>query len=188
MLSLPIWSLLTSISNLQCIQLHKNQHDIFVAIGSSSIEGKDRRYGFKRQKQFAVCRLQLVPLQAGKLFYFCALLTHKAGYAFEDFQTVDGILYPTFQRAAIELGIFADKNKVERAMKEGILSLLQPGQLWFLFANLIADLSIGPFQAWKQFQEKLIEDFVVSIPQILPTKLCLKSLNTLEVKIWCYNN
>ena len=108
---------------------YKNQHDNFVAIISSSIKGEDRRYGFKRQKQSAVCRLHLVPLRADKLFYFRALLTHKAGYAFEDFRTVNGILYPTLQKAAIELRIFVDKNKVEHAMEEGILSLLQPGQL-----------------------------------------------------------
>ena len=125
---------------------------VFDAVVQSSIEGEDRRYGLKRLRKNRVCRLHLIPLRAGELFYLRALLGHKAGYSFEDFRTVDGILYPSFQRAAIELGIFADQNEVERAMEEGVHYLLRPTQLRFLFANLIADVRFVPINLWELFK------------------------------------
>ena len=141
-----------------------NRGKSFDAIVNSSIPGEERQYGLKRIKKPRVCRLHLIPLRAGELFYFRALLVHKAGYSFEDFRTIDGIVHPTFQKAATELGLFQDENEVERAMEEGVESLLRPSQLRFIFANLIADLPVGPIRAWNRFEGELTKDFAQSGP------------------------
>lgn len=139
-----------------------NRGRSFDAIVNSSIPGEERQYGLERITKPRVCRLHLIPLRAGELFYLRALLVHRAGYSFEDFRTIDGTVHPTFQEAATELGLFQNENEVERAMEEGIESLLRPSQLRFLFANLIADLPVGPIRAWNRFESELTKDFVQS--------------------------
>ena len=142
-----------------------NENGVFDAIIQSSIQGETRRYGIRRRSRLQVCRLHLIPLRAGELFYFRALLIHKAGFSFEDFRTVDGTLFTSFQAAAIAMGLFTDRSEVQRAMEEGISSLLRPAQLRFLFANLIADLPVGPMQIWEEFKGDLVDDDTHMIPQ-----------------------
>ena len=54
---------------------------------------------------------------------------------------------------------------MQRAMEEGVLFLLRPAQLRFLFANLIADLPVGPLQVWEEFKENLVDDHTQLTPQ-----------------------
>ena len=75
---------------------------------------------------------------------------------------MNGVLYSTFQSAVIELDI------------KGITSLLRPTQPRFLFANLIADLPVGPLQVWERFREDLCRDFTQVFPEGAADKTLLE--------------
>jgi len=46
--------------------------------------------------------------------------------SFEDARTVDGIVKPTYQDAAMAMGFFADRNEAQLAMEEAVLTLKTP--------------------------------------------------------------
>jgi hypothetical protein len=49
-----------------------------------------------------------------------ALLQHLPAYNFQDLRTVFDQVYPTFQQAAVALGLFEDITEAARAMEEAI--------------------------------------------------------------------
>ena len=57
------------------------------------------------------------------------LLLHLPAFNFQDLQTVFGQVYPTFQQAAIALGLFEDVTEAARAIEEAITAYCWPSQL-----------------------------------------------------------
>lgn len=118
-----------------------------------------RRYAITRRSRLRVCRLHFVPLRAGELYYLRSLLLHRSTYDFKSLRAVDGVQHGTFQAAAIALGLFRDKDEVERAIEEAIVALFRPSQLRFLFANMLCDFAVGPVRLWERFGDQLSEDY-----------------------------
>lgn len=98
----------------------------------------------------------------GERFYLRALLANRASSSFEDCRTVAGTVYPTFQQAAIELGLFAHDREGEFAMLEAIQQLRTPYQLRILFVHLLINDGIPtPLALWDLISYELSFDFIL---------------------------
>jgi hypothetical protein len=76
--------------------------------------------------------------------------------------TVDDVEYPTFQEAAIHMGLFADESEARYALREAIDSLKTPRQLRVLFVHLLVNDCIPtPLTIWDEFQNKFAFDFLL---------------------------
>jgi hypothetical protein len=95
-----------------------------------------------------VTRIHTIPPRIGELFYMRALLQHLPAFNFQDLQTVFSQVYPTFQQAAIALGLFEDVTEAARAMEEAIAAYCRPSQLRFLFSHLVLDLPTPAVNLW----------------------------------------
>jgi hypothetical protein len=100
-------------------------------------------------------RLQSVRLTDGDVFYLRAI------HSFQDALCVDGLEYCTFQEAAIHMGIFADDNEGEYALREAIYHLMTPHQLRLLFVHLLVnDCLPTPISSWNEFHVSLAQDLI----------------------------
>ena len=135
-----------------------------------------RRYAITIRRQPRVCRLHFVPLRAGELYYLRSLLLHRATYSFEGLRVVDGVTYGSFQAAATALGLFRDRDEIERAMEEAVAALFRPGQLRFLFANMLCDFAVGPLRLWEKFGDRMSEDFAQHTSQEAAKERALHAL------------
>jgi hypothetical protein len=110
-------------------------------------------------------RLREVPNARGELFYMRVLLQRRPASSFEDLRTVNGIQYATFQEAATNLGVFEDLSEAEYAFSESVRVLKTPGQLRFLFAEmLLADCILTPLRFWNNFKGHLTLDMSLRYP------------------------
>jgi len=96
-----------------------------------------------------------------ELFCLRTLLCRVKGAAsFEELRTVDGELHPTFKAACIAMGMLEDDGEWTRCMEEAV-SLMMPGQIRLLFANLMAYNNLqDPLAMWEQFKNPMSEDFL----------------------------
>lgn len=62
---------------------------------------------FPRQRKLKVVRLQTIPPTTGELFYFRCLMAHRPSRSFVESRTIDGVIYPTYHEAAVQVGIFS---------------------------------------------------------------------------------
>ena len=86
----------------------------------------------------------------GEWFYLRAILQSRPVCSFSDAHTVDGVQLSSFQDAAHTLGLFANANEGELALRKGISSLHTPFQLCVLFIHLlINDCLISPKALWQ---------------------------------------
>ena len=107
-------------------------------------------------------RLQTVHITHRELFYFRNLLLSRPGTSWEDFRTIRGTIYPSFQAACVALGLFADKDEAQVCMQEAVDTLCTPQQLRILFVHLLTNSCINvPLQFWNEFQTKISEDFIL---------------------------
>jgi hypothetical protein len=73
------------------------------------------------------------------VFYLRALLLHRSAHSWKELKTVDGVLYPTFQSAAQNFGLFQNSNEATMAFEELLHLGSPPSQLHWLFAVLAAE-------------------------------------------------
>jgi hypothetical protein len=77
-------------------------------------------------------------------------------------RTVRNIEYGSFQEAASELGLFADRNEGAYAMLEAIQNLRTPRELRVLFVHLLVNECLDtPLTLWDDVQHHLAYDFVL---------------------------
>ncbi|KAF7344341.1 ATP-dependent DNA helicase [Mycena sanguinolenta] len=77
-------------------------------------------------------------------------------------RTVADIEYGSFQEAARELGLFADRNEATYAMLEAIRDLRTPRELRILFVHLLIHECVdGPLTLWELVQDHLAQDFIL---------------------------
>src|SRR5438067_10140031 len=72
----------------------------------------------RSQASRSICRLQIISPKAGELFYLRSLLLYVPARSFEQLRTVDGTVHPSFQDAAIALGLFADRSEAIQCLEE----------------------------------------------------------------------
>lgn len=76
------------------------------------------RIHFFDEKHQGVSQIQMVFPQHGEVFYLRALLLHHTAHSWKELKTVHGILYPTFQSATQNFGLFQDSNEATMAFEE----------------------------------------------------------------------
>ena len=107
-------------------------------------------------------RIQDVRPTQGEIFYLRVILQNKPCRSFHDARTVNGILFPSYQAAAMEMGLFADVNEAIYALQEAVHTLRTPHQLRLLFVHLlINDCIESPMETWQKFRNILCEDFML---------------------------
>jgi hypothetical protein len=103
-----------------------------------------------------ITRLAAAKPSEGERFYIRSLLQRRPARSFEDLRTVDGTIYPTFQRAAIALGLFVSHQEAEFAMTEAVANSYTPHQLRRLFIDiLVNECTDTPVLLWEQFARNL---------------------------------
>lgn len=91
-----------------------------------------------------------------------AILQSRPALSFLDARTINGVVYETFQEAAIALGLFADQNEAQYAIQEAINTLATPQQLQQLFVHLLVnDCVLAPIDIWTTYQQHMAHDFTL---------------------------
>jgi len=111
-----------------------------------------------RAAEDIVSRLTFISPRQGEVFYLRALLLHKPAYSYEELRSVNGIIYPTFQEAAIQLGLFANINEAENCLQEAVAFHYAPYHLRFLYAQLIIDIPAPALELWEKYKDELSAD------------------------------
>jgi hypothetical protein len=105
-------------------------------------------------------RIHAVSPRDKQRFCLRLLLTYKASpTSFEDLRTINGIVYPTFEDACVELGFLASDVEWDKCMKEATLCQL-PRSLRNLFCIIL--LFCDPtdvMKLWNDHYEAMSEDF-----------------------------
>ena len=116
----------------------------------------------RNQNRPHLARIHDVPPSRGELFYLRTLLQHRAAHSHQDARTIDGVLYDTYQEAAIQLSLFATKKEAEYALLEGIQALKTPRQLRLLFVHLpVNDCVPTPMLIWTNLADDLSLDYTL---------------------------
>ena len=107
-----------------------------------------------------VCRIAMVPIRSGELYYCRALLKERPARSYEDLRTINDVVYGTFQEAAYELGLFETDSEAQQTMLEAVTHHSSPRQLRFLFCQIITNISCPVLEIFQQFQEQLTADYL----------------------------
>jgi len=108
-----------------------------------------------RAAEDIVCRLTFISPRQGEVFYFRALLLHEPAYSYEVLCSVNRIIYPTFQEATIQLGLFANINEAENWLQEAVAFHYAPYHLRFLYAQLVIDIPAQAMELWGKYNDEL---------------------------------
>jgi hypothetical protein len=125
------------------------------------LPGNQKNRVSPRRTGIKVVRLHTIAPSAGELFYLRCILARKPGRSFEDIRTINGVKHPTFQQAALDLGLFANENEGHFAMSEAVASYCSPAQLRFLFARIMLE-GYPAIAIWEEFKDELAKDFIVA--------------------------
>lgn len=114
----------------------------------------------KRKKSNIISRMYSVSPKDTEKYYLRIILLHKVnGRSFEDLRTVDGIVYDTFQNAAIAMNLVETDEEYRACMQEASETLM-PKQIRVLFAYILLYNNVNnPKELWKEFKEKMMEDY-----------------------------
>lgn len=110
----------------------------------------------------------------------CAILQSQSALSFLDAHTINGVIYETFQEAAITLGLFADQNEAQYAIQKAINTLATPQQLRQLFVHLlINDCILAPIDIWTSYQQHMAHNFTLqfNLNTVLGLNHALEELN-----------
>ncbi|KAJ7923937.1 hypothetical protein B0H13DRAFT_1453125, partial [Mycena leptocephala] len=109
-----------------------------------------------------VTRIRSVRPSQGELFYLRAILQNQPCRSFRMARTVGDAEYGSFQEAARERGLFADRNEATYAMLEAIQNLRTPRELRVLFVHLLVNECVdAPLILWDIVQDHLAQDFIL---------------------------
>ena len=109
-----------------------------------------------------VTRMRSARPSQGELFYLRTILQNQPCRSFKMARTVGDTEYGSFQEAARELGLFADRNEATYAMLEAIQNLRTPRELRVLFVHLLVNECVdAPLTLWDIVQEHLAYDFIL---------------------------
>ncbi|KAJ9566736.1 hypothetical protein OSB04_002702 [Centaurea solstitialis] len=119
-----------------------------------------RRWNPRRQGSMKGRLVYANPAE-GERFYLRVLLSHISGpTCFEDLYTVNGLLHPTFRKAALERGLIETDDNLSQCLAEA--SLFQfPGALRRLFATILIYCEPGDVRKlWDDHYDSLSEDYL----------------------------
>jgi Helitron helicase-like domain at N-terminus/PIF1-like helicase len=136
------------------------------------------QYIIRRSRVRQVMRLKIIAPQAGELYYLRSLLRVRAARSFEELRLIDGHLHPTFQEAAMALGLFKHERESEQVFEEAVTNCYAPAQLRFLLAQLLIDLPTPFQQLWDRHRDLLSLDFMSR--EKSPSRRALLALQDLQ--------
>ena len=112
----------------------------------------------RRQRGFAIGRMNFVHPSAGERFYLRTLLTIiKGAKTWNDLKTVDGILHPTYKAACLALGLLEDDGEWNLCLQEAG-QMQTGGQLCLLFATILLHcLPAEPAVLWNNHKVKICD-------------------------------
>jgi hypothetical protein len=94
--------------------------------------------------------------------------------SFEDLRTVNGLLYDTFQEAALKSGLIENEEEWIDCLEEA--KMVKTGrQMRELFVSIIIHGNVTNYrQLWDQYKEDLVEDFIYTCDKSDPnhTQMC----------------
>ena len=96
----------------------------------------------------------------GERYYLRLLLSHISGpTCFEDLYTVNGVLHPTFRKAAVDRGLIETDDNLSHCLTEA--SVFQfPSALRRLFATILIYCEPGDVRKlWDEHYDSLSEDY-----------------------------
>ncbi|KAG8238606.1 hypothetical protein J437_LFUL018549 [Ladona fulva] len=116
-----------------------------------------------RKKEHKIfLRMYNVSIQDRGRFYLRLLLLHENGpRSFEDLRTVDCVTLPSFQEAAIELGLLETDVEWDRCLEEAVIFRMR-AQMRQMFAFIM--LYCVP-QNCRALWDKFKDDMVIDYPQ-----------------------
>ena len=141
--------------------------------------------------------LQMLSRQIGRLavvafnvhqqerFHLRNILYAKPGpKSFEDLRTVNGVVYPTYQQAAIKMGLWEDDTAIEQALEEAFTIKFGRAFRQFFAIMMIHSTPADPLAVYQKFESKLCEDFmpkdtVLAEPTEVIKNKALNELNAL---------
>ncbi|KAF0707135.1 hypothetical protein AaE_013752, partial [Aphanomyces astaci] len=103
-------------------------------------------------------RIDSVSLRQKERFYIRTLLCRKYGpTSFEDLRTVHGTLYPTYEEAALSMGLLENDEECVVCIRQATLDCMD-GQLHELFANILVHcLPANTRALFDQFKAKFMD-------------------------------
>ena len=106
-------------------------------------------------------RMPAISPAAGEQYYlYLLLLSIPGATGFEDLRTIAGVLYPTFQSAAVAAGLCESDQHYHEALQDA-LSFATAPRARHLLATMLACCDIGdPAHLWEAFQLDLSEDLL----------------------------
>lgn len=125
-------------------------------------EKKNRKW--KRRKyesNSVIARVYSASPKDNQRFYLRILLLHVTGCkSFEDIRTVNGIIYRTYQEAAVAMNLVEDDKEFIVCMKEAS-DVMPPNQIRKVFAYILCYNSVNnSYELWELFKDKMSEDYI----------------------------
>jgi len=144
----------------EAIVINNNQDEPNEGYREIAYNNVPRRYMSVRVQREKIAYMTSIMPQRGEVYYLRILLDEGViGRTWTDLRTVDGNVFPTYQAAAVAMGLFDDAVEAERTMREAVELFRTPAQLRFMFIQLILD-GIAPAQPlYGQFEASLQADY-----------------------------
>ena len=95
-----------------------------------------------------------------ELYCLRVLLHHVPGStSYDDLRTVNGVLFPSFQAACIELGLMEDESELDRALDEAASLKFGDALRNFFITLLIYVKPSDPRRLWETHKQQLAADW-----------------------------
>ncbi|CAN0874977.1 ATP-dependent DNA helicase PIF1 [Linum grandiflorum] len=137
-----------------------------------------------RKQGFVIGRIYSIPPRAGETFYLRMLLTKIPGaVSFEHLRTVNGILYPDYQRACQALGLLATDDEWNDVMAE-VSHWGMPPIIRSTFVSLLMFCSVAsPTTLFEQWWPSMADDFRRRLDKLTADPIPAHLAETLRNKV-----
>lgn len=136
-----------------------------------------KRRSYAGQRHQVVGRLAAVgPTEGERYYLYLLLLAVPGACSFEDLRTVDDVVYPTFQAAAVARGLCASDQHLHAALQE-VLAIAPAPRARAFFAFVLACCEVAdPLQMWEEFAPALSEDYARFLPADMAMQAALADI------------
>ncbi|KAJ8640017.1 hypothetical protein MRB53_016711 [Persea americana] len=121
---------------------------------------EDKKYWSQRKQRNAIGRLTAASPVEGERYYLRLLLNHVNGAtSYQSLQTVNGIKFDIFRKAAEQFGLHESDNNIDQCLEEASLF-----QMTFTLRRLFATLLVycgvhNPAAVWDKYKDAMSKDF-----------------------------
>jgi hypothetical protein len=130
------------------------------------IDGLSPIYLYQRKDQKAtIVRLEMIYVTAGEPFFLRLLVKARPFSKFKDLLSVDGVVYPTFQQAAVKAGLVLDHEEALECFREASRCTPGPADVHLSAARLrglFAHLTLNGFPTLCIFNDDELLDTMLT--------------------------